>query len=152
MTEYRMPPLPLEGGDVARSEKPVLCLDFDGVLHSYVTGWKGATEIPDPPVPGFAEFLAAAVMKFRVCVYSSRSSSPAGIKAMQRWLYDALAQAADPRTAAVLFDMIDFPKTKPPAFLTIDDRALTFTGTWPAVDELVNFRPWYRRPPTEEEA
>jgi hypothetical protein len=32
--------------------KPILCLDFDGVLHSYTSGWKGAAVIPDPPVPG----------------------------------------------------------------------------------------------------
>ena len=27
--------------------KPILCLDFDGVLHSYTSGWRGA-RIPDP--------------------------------------------------------------------------------------------------------
>jgi hypothetical protein len=26
--------------------KPILCLDFDGVLHSYSSGWKGADVIP----------------------------------------------------------------------------------------------------------
>lgn len=29
--------------------KPILCLDFDGVIHSYASGWKGADVIPDPP-------------------------------------------------------------------------------------------------------
>ena len=29
--------------------KPILCLDFDGVVHSYTSGWKGADVIPDPP-------------------------------------------------------------------------------------------------------
>lgn len=32
--------------------KPILCLDFDGVIHSYSSGWKGADVIPDPPVAG----------------------------------------------------------------------------------------------------
>lgn len=31
---------------------PILCLDFDGVCHSYTSGWKGAAVIPDPAVPG----------------------------------------------------------------------------------------------------
>ena len=27
--------------------KPILCLDFDGVIHRYDSGWKGADVIPD---------------------------------------------------------------------------------------------------------
>ena len=37
--------------------KPILCLDFDGVIHSYASGWKGADVIPDAAVPGAMEFL-----------------------------------------------------------------------------------------------
>jgi hypothetical protein len=32
-----------------------VCLDFDGVVHSYRSGWRGATVIPDPPIHGTAE-------------------------------------------------------------------------------------------------
>ena len=38
--------------------KPILCLDFDGVLHTYSSGWKGADVIPDPPTPAVADFTA----------------------------------------------------------------------------------------------
>lgn len=40
---------------------------------------------------------------------------------------------------------LSFPLWKPPAHVTIDDRALTFTGTWPTLAEIVEFRPWNRR-------
>ena len=41
--------------------KPILCMDFDGVIHSYESGWRGATIIPDVPVEGALEFLKAAI-------------------------------------------------------------------------------------------
>jgi len=68
-----------------KQDKPTICLDFDGVLHSYESGWKGIDVIPDPPVPGAFEALAKYVGHFRVCIYSSRSSAPEGIDAMKAW-------------------------------------------------------------------
>ena len=33
-------------------------LDFDGVIHSYASGWQGTTVIHDPPVDGMREAIA----------------------------------------------------------------------------------------------
>ena len=62
--------------------KPILCLDFDGVIHSYTSGWKGADVIPDPPVDGALDFLERASAHFDVQIFSSRSNQPGGIEAM----------------------------------------------------------------------
>ena len=32
--------------------KPTIILDFDGVIHSYTSGWQGADVIGDPPWRG----------------------------------------------------------------------------------------------------
>ena len=40
---------------------PILAIDFDGVLHSYSSGWKGSRNIPDPPVDGAIEWLNGLV-------------------------------------------------------------------------------------------
>jgi hypothetical protein len=136
------------------TRKPVLCLDFDGVLHSYSSRWQGAAIIPDPPVPGAYDFIIAALSKFDVCVLSSRSHEPGGRQAMAYWM---VAHFGGVLTSDVddgqvvwswkpggygLIDAVTFPLHKPPALVTIDDRALTFTGLWPSVDELLDFRPW----------
>ena len=131
---------------------PILCLDFDGVLHSYASGWKGAAVIPDPPVPGAIAFLYEAIQYFEVHIYSSRSHQPGGIDAMMDWIAKWEASwrqdqidigRPTPRTSLLL--NIKFPVEKPAAFLTIDDRALTFTGTWPAMTTLLAFKPWNKR-------
>lgn len=67
--------------------KPILCLDFDGVLHSYVSGWKGARNIPDPPTDGALKFIVNSLDHFTIAIYSSRSHQWVGRRAMKRWLY-----------------------------------------------------------------
>ena len=123
--------------------KPILCLDFDGVCHSYVSGWKGAAVIPDPPVPGMWDFLADATEAgFEVHVFSSRTHQDGGKDAMKRWFLDCC-----PREDKYLgaFQQLIFPTEKPAALVTLDDRALTFTGFWPDARELLNFKPWNKQ-------
>lgn len=127
---------------------PILCLDFDGVLHSYTSGWKGAAVIPDPPVEGAIDFLYEAIQYLEVHIYSSRSHQDGGIEAMADWLvhHETIWRAQQtivPRTSLML--NIKWPLAKPQAFLTIDDRALTFTGMWPAMTTLLSFKPWNKR-------
>jgi len=117
--------------------KPILCLDFDGVCHSYTSGWKGAAVIPDPPVEGMWEFLREAVGIFEVNIFSSRSHQ-GGKDAMMNWFIDHSRDAGDRMTAAQLV----FPLEKPPALVGLDDRVCLFRGLWPSVQSLRDFKPW----------
>ena len=126
--------------------KPILCLDFDGVIHSYSSGWKGADVIPDPPVPGAAEFMGRAVNHFRVAVFSSRSNQAGGVEAMKAYTHKMLV-AEYQGDGHDIFDLLEWPTEKPPAFLTIDDRAMEFNGDWSSYDpeHLLTFKPWNKR-------
>jgi hypothetical protein len=115
--------------------KPILCLDFDGVCHSYTSGWKGAAVIPDPPVPGLFAFLSEASQVFEVNIFSSRSGQAGGVMAMMKWF---VAHAPEDFNVTLL----KFPDEKPPAFVGIDDRVLTFQGEWPSVASLQAFKTW----------
>ena len=124
--------------------KPILCLDFDGVIHSYVSRWQGATTIPDPPTEGAIAFMLAALDKFDVVIFSSRSNQPGGIAAMQGWLKEHAGQAWHESPAGPGIESVRFVTEKPPALVTIDDRAITFTGQWPEVSTLLAFKPWHK--------
>lgn len=157
------------------AKKPILCLDFDGVLHSYTSGWKGAREIPDLPVPGAIKFLLAARTQFDVAILSSRSHHWFGRMAMREWLrewvfeylwdlYAVSNELPNPVIEANARDWFEhgaideelreaarrivatlkFPLHKPPAHITLDDRAITFTGNWPDLNSLAMFEPWYK--------
>jgi hypothetical protein len=127
--------------------KPILCLDFDGVIHSYASGWKGANVIPDPPVDGAMRFIWEATEHFRVAIFSSRTNQPGGLQAMREWLCEnfRLFWAMDRTSCDDKLAEIEWPIEKPPAFITIDDRALTFEGTWPLIESLKAFQPWNKR-------
>ena len=122
------------------TKKPILCLDFDGVVHSYERGWQNG-EIYGTLTPGFALWARHAKEHFQLVIYSSRSKTPEGIKAMVDWLAHQLDAS---EVAGIELAHFSFAHEKPPAFLTIDDRALRFDGYWSRFDpiELLSFRPY----------
>jgi hypothetical protein len=156
--------------------KPILCLDFDGVIHSYSSGWRGARNIPDPPVEGALEFIVKSLDHFTVAIFSSRSHQWGGRRAMKKWLFTylefygveadpvpkwwsdhiAFVSAMDPWNVSVrdaargVIKAVRWPLFKPPALMSIDDRALTFNGDWsdPAYSPagIRQFKPWNKRP------
>lgn len=130
--------------------KPIVVLDFDGVIHSYKSGWKGAEVIPDEPVDGAMAAVVQYADNFNLHIYSARSGQAGGIRAMKGWLADNLIKhflsfvqegLAD-EFAQEVIEKITWPTEKPPALVTIDDRAIQFTGEWPAVETIANFKPW----------
>lgn len=131
-------------------KKPILCLDFDGVIHSYTSGWKGADVIPDAPVPGAIEFINDALVHFDVHIFSSRSNQPGGVEAMKAYLRQWSISMIDcgyfnDDPMLCYLNCIKWPTEKPPATVSIDDRAITFTGAWPNMDDLKSFKPWNKQ-------
>jgi hypothetical protein len=136
-----------------KNYNPIICVDFDGVIHSYNSGWKGADIIPDPPVPGAIKWLEDHLPvpdelgmsgEYKgpiVQIYSSRSKQSGGIKAMKEWLI-----RHGLHKSYISDGILEFPTQKPAAFLTIDDRAICFRGTFPTTDEMMQFRPWNKKP------
>lgn len=114
--------------------KQTVVFDFDGVIHSYSSGWKGATVIPDAPVPGIKEAIESIREQYFVVVVSSRCAAPGGMEAIEEWLekWDIVVD--------------DIAKEKPPAVVYIDDRAICFDGNpMNLLYQIVNFVPWNKK-------
>lgn len=131
--------------------KPTVCVDFDGVIHSYERGWQDGV-IYGTVVPGFFEWCENIGDRVRIVIYSSRSRTDAGVTAMQQWLLGHLNEWYDrPGKEFVKFHL-DFAHEKPAAWLTIDDRAIRFDGNWDAPelspDAILAFRPWNATAPS----
>lgn len=114
------------------SYTPTVVFDFDGVLHSYASGWRGTTEIPDPPVPGMREVIGELRERgYKVVVVSTRCIGPEGTGAVKRYLKENQIEVDD-----VLAE-------KPPAICYVDDRAICFDGnTDGLIEKIVNFKSW----------
>jgi hypothetical protein len=127
-------------------ERYTVAVDFDGVLHSYSSPWVDAETIPDPPVPGAIEWLAATMQDFEVVVFTTRGKTEAGRIAVSLWLINNGLQAelAKHRPPGDEIQHITFAVTaeKPPALIYIDDRAWRFEGRFPSANEIHQARPW----------
>ena len=97
--------------------KRTIVFDFDGVIHSYTSGWKGEGVIPDPPVPGIKQVIDDLRSEgYEVVVVSARAASVEGRIAIRKYLKDHDIQVDE------------FTSLKPPAIVYVDDRAICFDG------------------------
>lgn len=112
--------------------KQTVVFDFDGVIHSYTSGWKGVEVIPDPPVPGIKESIDdIRAAGYEVAVVSTRCADPEGMIAVFQYL----------KRNGIEVD--DIRKEKPPAIVYIDDRAICFDGNPAALlGKIRAFKPW----------
>ena len=115
-----------------------ICVDFDGVLNSYTSGFKGPDVLPDPPVDGAIEFLKKASKAFKVVILSTRAENEKAITAMRTWL----KKYGLPEGEANAIKITD---KKPKATLYIDDRGWQFQGYFPDIEYIVNYQPWHKR-------
>lgn len=131
--------------------KKIICLDFDGVLHSYKSGWMGAEIVVDPPVVGAMKALMTYLDEgYEIHIFSSRTGQSGGLDAMRFWLRGNLEKHlrkngrrrdAD-RVREIVNHEINWPREKPAAHITIDDRGYQFAGTFPTIAEIEEFVPY----------
>lgn len=113
-----------------------LAVDFDGVLHSYESGWMGTDKIPDLPVSGAIHFLSDAIAQFdSVIIFSTRANCELGRNAIRKWLQEQ-------GLPKYKVNKLNITSEKLPATVYLDDRAVPFTGTFPSISSLYNFRTW----------
>lgn len=115
-------------------KKLTVAVDFDGVIHQYISKWTVPEEIPDDACEGAIEWLRAIMQEFRVIIYTSRASTYDGKKAIGNWL---LQQGMTSEELA-LIGIVE----KPTAVIYLDDRAVQFCGSFPSIDAIRTFKPW----------
>ena len=109
-------------------QKPLICVDFDGVLNDY----QGYDEDDlGNPRPGAELFLKKLSYRYRVIILSARrySSIIKWLVAHDLWKY-----------------VVNVTSYKPPAVAYIDDRAIQFNGDYDDVlDQLKGFKPHWQK-------
>lgn len=120
-----------------RYNKGTVVFDFDGVIHSYSSGWQGISIANDPPVDGIAEALKQIHQAgYKIVVVSSRCNTSEGRSCVNDYL--------------LRYNMLQYVELicaeKPPAVVYVDDRAICFDGN-PGLllSKIKSFKPWYQK-------
>lgn len=119
MSEYEVP------------EKKTVAVDFDGVIHSYVSGWEGADVISDPPIEGAIEFLNEIAEHFTISIFTTRAAHEGAEVAIREWLHHHGFEGE-----------CSITHEKGPAIFYLDDRAWRFRGSFPTVSQIKRAFPW----------
>ncbi len=112
------------------AQKPNLVSDFDGVINSYKSGWKGPADIPDEPVPGVKEAFDILKNHFNIVIFSVRAETEQGKKGIKEYM----------AKYKIHYDSIENIK---PVGLIIDDNCICFKGNWKeSLKEISTFENW----------
>lgn len=138
--------------------RPVIAVDFDGVLHDYSFDRDGLRigSVTGPQIYGAMDWLTKLYIddQVDVAIHSFRSRSLFGQLAMRRWMLNRLIETLpahfnDPRGKFMgdplyegVYSWIRWPWFKPYASVYLDDKAWCFKGTWPEVEALTKFKAW----------
>ena len=127
---------PCEKTDNKEYEMKTVVFDFDGVIHSYTSGWRGPEVIPDPPVEGIVGAIKSIYEAgYAIVIVSTRCVEPSGKIAIENWL--------DKHGMTQYISSVS--DKKPPAIVYIDDRAICFDGKAENLLEMIKaFKPWYK--------
>ena len=105
---------------------PTICLDFDGVIHTYTGGKGNDPSAMDEPIPGAqSAVLELQRLGYRVVIFTPRHR-PSVLDWLEQWG----------------FPFLEVTIVKPAAKVLLDDRAIQFQGEWsqPVIDSLHAFK------------
>jgi hypothetical protein len=122
--------------DLLDTDQKTIAIDFDGVINSFSSGWRGSTKT-DAPVAGAADAIGELLASGnKIVIYSSRAATPEGLETIKKYL----GYIADNN---VNIDEIDITDKKPIAHVYVDDRAISFNGDWQdTLKQIEEFKPW----------
>jgi len=107
---------------------PTISVDFDGVIHSYASGWQGYVPT-DPPTKGAREFVEWLLNEgYEVDICSARANHPEGLAGIQAWLVE---HDFNPRLRVTA--------TKDAALLYVDDRGYRFDGDFKLLMSFISY-------------
>lgn len=116
------------------NKRKTICVDFDGVIHDYMEGWKDGS-IYGQVMPGAIAALQELQKDYEIVIYTTRASArifngvpePSQLPELTNWL----------REHGVPYDSIFTGEGKPVAVAYIDDRAVRFNGDWSETLEIL---------------
>jgi hypothetical protein len=118
--------------DYVVPERKTVAVDFDGVIHSYTSGWQGADVIPDPPIEGAIEFLNEVIEEFTLVIFTTRAGDEEARRAIMAWLMEHGFKG----------EYVEITNVKGPAIFYLDDRAWRFRGRFPTLSQIKRAYPW----------
>lgn len=116
--------------------KETVCVDFDGVIHEYISPWTTPLIISDNIIPGAAKFLYDCCEEFNIVIHSTRCKDSSAILRMIDWLRVQLSKELTDKEVLQVMTNLTFNYEKVKAIIYIDDRGYRFEGRFPTVDEI----------------